>query len=357
MQRLRVLIAVAIVAASAASATVAQEETARVDPGAPFPPMTVQVLPAGGTALRPLNLGTVIGKSPILICYFLLGEAQSEDVFTQVQEMAGKDLKGKVTVYGATRLNRNLSLEATIDRLSILGGGMPVIIEEEPALGRALGISQVPSLSLIDAAGVLRITLARSLKQPVAARTTMTQAVMSAAARGPVPTVTSLPRYYPANELVGEQFPDFILKQFGGPERVKMSDRVGKGLNQGKITALLFWHPNCKHCKRAMPGVVAGLHSYAKYLDVVSIVDLKDEAETRNCQDTVRAHKIEFPVLEDEGRRITDMYKVISTPTMFFLRPDGVVDSVYTSGNVNYVPVFSSRIQSILGVGRGASGL
>jgi peroxiredoxin len=162
-----------------------------------------------------------------------------------------------------------------------------------------------------------------------------------------VPQSLRLPRYYPSEELVGEQFPDFILKEFKGDKRVKLSDYV----KEDRVTALLFWHPNCKQCKTAMPGIVTGANSYAKWLDIISVVSLKNSDEARNAEDTIRAHKMEFPVLEDEGKRVKDLYKVLSTPTMFFIRPDGVIDSVYTKGDVNYVPVFSVRIRKILKVG------
>ena len=100
-----------------------------------------------------------------------------------------------------------------------------------------------------------------------------------------------------------------------------------------------------------MPGIMVGYNAYKKWIDLVSVVDLKNADEIRNAEDTIRAHKITFPVLQDEDRRITDLYKVVSTPTFVFLKPDGAVDSVYTSGDVNFVTVFSAKIASLLGVG------
>ena len=84
-------------------------------------------------------------------------------------------------------------------------------------------------------------------------------------------------------------------------------------------------------------------------MDLISVVNLKDEDEERNCEDTIRAHKITFPVLRDEDRRVSGLFKVVSTPTLVIVRPDGIVDSVYTSGKANYLPIFKARVKAVMG--------
>ncbi|HET9481356.1 MAG TPA: redoxin domain-containing protein [Candidatus Polarisedimenticolia bacterium] len=350
MQRLRVLILLA--AAWLLGAAEGQPPPGRVPPGERMAPLKLMALKPGATALAPLDLAASIGRRPVVICYFLLGEALGEEALLHVQELAETELKGKADVYGAMKLGQRITIGQVAERLSLLGITLPVIVEEDLVLGGALGLTMAPAITLIDGSGTLRIADAKSLRQTVAPGLTMADAIRAAAKRGAVPTVARLPRYFPANELIGEQFPDFILKRFKSTERIKLSEVVARAKADGKITAVFFWHPDCKHCKKAMPGIVTGFHSYRKWLEIVSVSDLKNANEVVNAEDTIRAHKIPFPVLEDEGRRITDLYKVVSTPTMIFVRPDGVIDSVYTSGEANYVPIFSSRIQSILKAGR-----
>ncbi|MFQ5701459.1 MAG: redoxin domain-containing protein [Acidobacteriota bacterium] len=355
MQRLRVLRGLLLLAllAGGIAGPAAQEAIEKITPGQRVPALRVEVLRPGRSDVQPLNLGSLVGHRPVVVAYFRLGEAVGEEQFLEVQELVETELKGRVELLGAMLLGRKSTLEKAADRFSLFGVTVPVILEKQFRIGRALGVTTSPSISLIGADGVLRIADAKSLKQKVSSGMTLEQAIRSAARGGPVPTVMRLRRYYPANELVGRSFPDFMLKRFEDKERVRLSDHVGQ---EKKVTAVFFWHPNCKHCKKALPGIMVGYNSYRKWLDVVSVVDLKNQDEARNCRDTIRAHKIDFPVLEDEGRRVTDLYKVISTPTMFFIRPDGIIDSVYTSGEINYVPVFSSRIRSILKVGREYSG-
>jgi peroxiredoxin len=346
MQRLRVLIPAVVLAA--ALPVVAQ--AVRVEPGGAFPPgLKLQVLNSGGKDPAPLDLRPVVGKKPLVVCYIALGEPLGEEALVGLQERARGAWKGRVEAMGALKPSGGTTPSEVRERLSLLGVDLPVVLDSDFTLGTSLGVTTAPSLSLVDAKGTLRIADARSLKQEVAAGLKLEQAIESAARGGEVPTVAKLPRYYPANELVGESFPDFMLKQFEAATRVKLSDRVAAGGGK-KMVALLFWHPNCTHCKKAMPGIVVGWETYQKYIDLVSVVALKNPDEVRNAEDTIRAHHMSFPVLEDEGRRVTDLYKVVSTPTMFFIKPDGKVDSVYTTGEVNFVPVFSAKLRSILGV-------
>ena len=356
MQRLRVLtlpvLLLCALLTAAGGELPAQEDSPKVpfnmtSPGTKFPALRLNVLEPGATELTLLDLGAILGKKPIVFVYFLMGEGISEEVFLDVQEMAETELKDKVAVFGVIKLGRRYTLDAAIERLSLFGASVPVVVERNLLLANHLGVKTAPSISLIDHNGIYKVPDAKSLKQEIVRGINMRKAILNAARRGPVPQSLRLPRYYPAEELVGEPFPDFILKELNSDKRFKLSDYV----KESRVTALFFWHPNCKQCKTAMPGIVTGAISYEKWLDIISVTNLTNADEERNASDTIRAHKMEFPVLVDEGKRVRDLYKVLSTPTMFFIRPDGIVDSVYTKGDANYIPIFSVRIRRILKVG------
>ena len=314
--------------------------------GKVFPPQTVQVLMPGAATITSLDLADYLGKRPIAICYFVLGESIGEGVFQSVQKMALDELKGKIDVFATVRPGRKMSLAEAAEKLKALGVKIPTFIDEDFKLGSALGVNATPTISFIDAKGVLRIPEAKSLKQIIGGQSTMRDVLLWAADGGAVASYGRLRRYYPANELIGEHFLDFTLKEFKGERRIKFSDVAGK---PNKLTGLLFWHPNCPHCKVAMPGIVVSYATYKQKLDIISVVDIKNEEEAVNTDDTIRAHGIKFTVLEDEGKKVADMYKIVSTPTFLFIRPDGVVDSVYVSGETNYLPVFQARIKAVLG--------
>ena len=327
-------------------------QPARIQPGAAFTALELPVLRPGELQLSTIKLGASAGR-PLVICYFVIGDSLSEDVFLDVQKLAGGSARGKVEILGAAKLMGGTDVAKAAGRLSEMGASVPVIIEGGLTLATSLGLASVPAITLVDAGGVLRIAEAKSLRQTVAQGLTMSRAIQDAAQGKPVPTVARLPRYFPANELVGERSPDFSLQQFQGKEKVKLSELLDRNGRDNKITALYFWHPNCAQCKKVMPGIVVGANNYRKWIDVLSIAEIKDEDEARNCEDTVRGHGIPFPVLLDEGKQVTNRFKVISTPTMLFIRPDGVVDSVYTRADISYTAIFANRISSILKVEAG----
>ncbi len=357
MQRLRVLILasmVAMIASLGAHAWFLAGESgpAAGEPGKPFPPMRVRALYPGEADPKALDLGASLGKLPVIICYFMLGEPAGEETLLTVQQMANGPVKGGADFFGATRPGKKFTIGQAVTRLALLGVSIPVIVDERFELGAALGVAQAPAISLIDAEGVLRINEAKSLMQLVRGRASMADAITAAVRRKPIPTVKELPRYYPVTELVGTRYSDFTLKTFKGTDRVKLSDHVGSDHvgKEKKLTGLLFWHPNCTHCKVALPSIMTAYRRYQKLLDFVSVVDIKNADEARNAEDTIKAHGLTFPVLEDEGRRVHDLYKVVSTPTFIFVKPDGTVDSAYTSADVNYFTVIQARIRAVLNV-------
>ena len=364
MQRLRVLTPLlgAVLAGAAAFASVpgtpdtgASEppaaSPARVEAGSKIPPLKLSAIQPGQKQPTPLEIAAK-GK-PLVVCYLRIGESLGEEGLLSVQSLVSGPLKGKVDLLGATNPGTKVTVPALVDRLSLLGVTVPFVLDDDLQLGRMLSVTSAPSMALIDGAGTLRVMDAKSLKQQVVSGVTLKEAIEKAARGEQVPTVPALARYYPANELVGEPFPDFMLKKFESTERVKMSEVVARDKRDKKVPAIFFWHPNCPHCKKAMPSIMVGYRAYGKWLDLISIVDLKNADEIRNAEDTIKAHGVTFPVLQDEDRRISDLYRVVSTPTFVFLKPDGVVESVYTSGDVNYVTIFQAKVKALVGATAG----
>ncbi len=324
--------------------------------GQPLGVPEVAVLRPGEPVLQRVDLTRSLGRLPIVICYFRLGDPVGERVFIALQQLALGPVAEKVEVYGAVKPGPGLKLEGVADRLSSLGTVLPVIVDQEGfALGEGLDVTESPSIGLIDAKGLVRIADARSLKQVVSGTATLAEAIAWVAAGNPMPTIARLPRYYPVVELIGEPFPDFTLPRFGAEGSVTMSDQRAR--NKGKVIGVLFWHPACEHCLKVMPSILAGRRAAARSFDLISIVDVKGEDDARDTGDAIGAQGIDFPVLQDDRRRVHSLCNVITTPTLVFVRPDGIVDSVYYSGEVNYLTVIQARVKAVLGLGggRGAS--
>jgi len=344
--RILMLLAVVCVCSSAAARQDSQAPAQPVAPGSPFPSLAVKVLEPGAPALEPLDLGGLLGKRPIVLVQFAIGSGAGEGIVLSLQEMAS-GLKGDIAVMGAIQADTPEKVTAARQRLAALGIKLPVIVQDGPTLGLLLGGTKT-AISLIDHLGILRVAGAGGLKQKIGAGPDVEHAIRSAAARESVPTAGPLPLYKSTDDLIGERFPDFTLEALTG-EEVTLSQIVGKAQ---RVTAVLFWHPDSKESFQIMSGVVAGAASYNKWIDVISVVDLRNEDEVKRAREFIKTNGLTFPVLKDEERRAQARYRIGTLATMFFIRPDGTVDSVYTGTNVNYVPVFSVRIRRILKVGK-----
>ena len=342
--RLLMILAVVCVGSSVVARQDSSAPVQPVQPGQAFPPLMLQVLEPGAPAPRPLDFAKLLGKRPIVLVQFGIGSGAGEGIVLSLQEMG---LKGDIALMGAIQADSPERVATARRRLTTLGIKLPVIVQDGPTLGLLLGGTKT-AITLIDHKGVLRVAGAGGLKQKIGDGPDVEHAIRSAAAREPVPTAGPLPAYQSADDLIGERFPDFALKALTG-EEVTLSKIVGKAQ---RVTAVLFWHPDSKESFQIMSGVVAGVASYNKWIDVISVADLRNEDEVKRAREFAKTNGMTFPVLKDEERKVQARYRIGTLATMFFIRPDGIVDSVYTGTNVNYVPIFSVRIRRILKVGK-----
>ncbi|HKY31915.1 MAG TPA: TlpA disulfide reductase family protein [Candidatus Polarisedimenticolia bacterium] len=331
---------------SSASGGLTPPLAGRLSPGSRFTPFQTRALLPGRKEPSPFDLGALVGSKPILICYWVPGERSGEEALVEAQTLARGEWAGRVETLGAVRLAGGTTLARVVERAAALKIEIPVIVEESYDIGGALGIASAPSLSLVDGSGVLRVADARSFRQPVAPGETLAGMAARASRGETVPTVARLAPWYPASELVGTSPATLRLAPIAGGPPVSVPSPLPAGGR--KIRGIWFWHPDCGHCKNQLPGLLAAAATYGAYLDVVSVVNTGGEAGRRATEAVVKQYKIPFPVLDDDGGRAAETYRIVSTPTMIFITPDGSIDSVYTSSSANYVPIVSAKIRSIL---------
>ena len=318
------------------------EAAARAKIGEKFPALTLTVLPPKSEKTAPLDLAADLGKRPVVFVYFLLTSPVSEEVMTEVFQFAEKEAKGKVAVYPVVRLGKRFEITELAERMRLLGVDAPVITDEEGRLQKILGVGSVPSIALIDGTGALCFVRASSLKHPILGEVDVRESIRIAARGEEPPTVFNQMPYFPASDLVGERFRDFVLPEHGSGRDLRLADHV----KEGRLTALLYWSPACRFSRWTMPAFVAGHRTYGgKYLDLISVVRGAGSADVGKYADE---NKIAFPILDDRGKRFTSLYRVVSTPTLILIRPDGIVDSVYTDGKVNYFPVLMTKIRTLV---------
>ncbi len=312
-----------------------------VAPGAPFPPMRLTIVSPGSFASGSLDLAAHLGKQPVVLVYFKIGNALSEEIYLEVEDFVERELAGKVALYPVTALGRELELTELHERMRLLGLRRPVILDEEKQLRIALKVRFVPNIALVNAQGELSFSDARSLLHPVRGELTARDAFVMAS-RGERPPARVLWRHYPANDLKSRPFERLALPELGTGATLRIADFV----EPGKLAAILYWSPSCRYSKSVMPGVVAAQRTFGgKQLNLLSVVRDGDDEEVRRFADE---QGMSFPIARNRDKRFSTKYRVVSTPTLITIGPDGRIDDVYTSSNINFFAVLRARIEALI---------
>lgn len=302
---------------------------ARVAPGDPFP------------ALVP-ELAGDLGRRPVLLVYFIPGHSISEQILSDTAAFLAREIPGQVALLPVAGAGQGAGVSSLEERMRELRVKAPVVVDRDRRLAEALGAHVVPSIALVDAAGILRFDGASSLNHPLLAGITVAEAIRMAARGEEPPMVLKLLRHYVVNDWIGQPYLEFELPEYDSGKPVRLSDRIVPG----KVTAVLYWSPSDPHTQRVMPGLVAGHKTYSpKYLDLISVARDGTREEIRAFAGKLG---ISFTILENREKVFSNLYRVQSTPSLIVIRPDGIVDSVYTSGSVNYFTVLQAKIHSLI---------
>jgi thiol-disulfide isomerase/thioredoxin len=133
-------------------------------------------------------------------------------------------------------------------------------------------------------------------------------------------------QYFPATEMVGWCAPQFEAKKFDTNEVFKFSGKP----SGNRPLLLMFWSSTCKHCQVEIPLLVSWLKQNPHRVDILSVTQIRpDQPGVLSHREVTRRYikerQISWPVLEDTDGSITELYRNISTPTTFFITPQGSV--------------------------------
>ena len=132
------------------------------------------------------------------------------------------------------------------------------------------------------------------------------------------------PQKRPAELMVGQTAPDFKLNTTGGKEITKASQN-------GKITVLDFFAPNCPHCKRQIPTVDKLRPQYES--KGVEFVYVSQTMRGRVMEDAkiielLAQIKATGPLAIDSANTVGPLFKATSFPTMVILGKTGKIEAV-----------------------------
>lgn len=134
---------------------------------------------------------------------------------------------------------------------------------------------------------------------------------------------------------VGSPAPVFEITTSNG-ERVSLEDL------KGKPAVVVFWSAYCSSCKKEAPKLNQLAAEYsAKGIRVIGVsIDTSDARMNEGVKD----FGIEYEYARDQDTVVAKAFKVVGTPTVIFLDPDGMIGY---SGN-KLPEDYTSRLDSMI---------
>ncbi len=320
---------------------------ARVEPaafGVRFPAGTFGNLNASAAGPAKIDLGQVLGKKPVVLYYWIPRNKRSEEMFLALQAIAKRVGDSKLALYGVCATGPDMGPDLVGARCKELGIQVPVLHDEGFRIGQELRVQRVPNVTVLDREGRLRLSHGASLEQTLEYKMSLEDGIERVARTGELGTYGYLPPYYPAVEMVGKKAPDF--------ESATLSDGVNRRLasllDPKALNVLVFWSVDCPHCRKSLPEVNDWLGKHPQGYNIISVANVKNDADKTRTSEFAKLHDFKFRTVVDPGLQIGEAYNVVSTPTVFILRPDGVVDAVLLNLEDDWSRTFEAKRRELV---------
>lgn len=117
----------------------------------------------------------------------------------------------------------------------------------------------------------------------------------------------------------GERAPDFTLQSLEQGETT-FSDNEGRGV------LINFWASWCGPCKAEMPAIERQYEKFKEHgFEVLAVNTGESELSIRGF---VRAMDLNFPILMDPDKEVTQLYNIGPLPSSVFVKPDGTINAI-----------------------------
>lgn len=318
---------------------------APVPAGQPFPAWTYTNLNDGAGGPAKIDLAAILGKKPVIFCYWIAGLARSERILLDLQSLVNEVGAGKVALIGIAKpFGGSTDVLPIRQRIQDLKIQVPVLLDDTFRLGQQLLVQTVPSISAVDASGKLRLTNGGSLLQTLEYKMTLESAIRRLAGTGQMGTYGVLPRYDPVTEMIGKKSPDF--------EAASLDDGIPRRwsslMASDKVNVLVFWSVTCPHCQKELPKLNTWLQGHKDGINVVTAARVDNDQMKTKTQEFCRLSAFSFPTLVDPTFKIADLFNVNATPTILVIRPDGVIDSVVPAGEDTFAGFLEEKKKALL---------
>ena len=120
--------------------------------------------------------------------------------------------------------------------------------------------------------------------------------------------------------VIASTAPDFALRSVAGSNH-RLSE------HRGEVVALIFWASWCGECRHELERFEKLRATYAPAGLVVLSVSLDEEPG--RAADIARAAGIDYPVLLDEGKKVSRVYDADRLPLILLIDRNGVIRARY----------------------------
>jgi peroxiredoxin len=142
-----------------------------------------------------------------------------------------------------------------------------------------------------------------------------------------------------SSSLEGQAAPDFVLKSASG-ENLRLSEY------RGDVVMINFWATWCGPCRQEMPLLD---ELYGRYQRVgFSLLGINIDDDSRRAMKMVEELGVSFPVLFDESKAVSKLYKVDAMPVTVLVDRDGTVRYVHHGYKPGYEEKYLTEIRSLL---------
>ncbi|MDJ0794473.1 MAG: TlpA disulfide reductase family protein [Woeseiaceae bacterium] len=142
-----------------------------------------------------------------------------------------------------------------------------------------------------------------------------------------------------SSQLEGQTAPDFALKSSTG-ENMRLSEY------RGDVVMINFWATWCGPCRQEMPLLD---ELYQRYSRVgFNLLGVNIDDDSRRAMQMIEELGVDFPVLFDATKRVSEMYDVDAMPVTVIVDREGTVRYVHQGYKPGYEDKYLTEIRTLL---------
>ena len=142
-----------------------------------------------------------------------------------------------------------------------------------------------------------------------------------------------------SSEMEGQLAPDFALRSNSG-ENIRLSEY------RGNVVMINFWATWCGPCRQEMPLLD---ELYGRYERVgFNLLGVNIDDDSSRAMRMVEELGVHFPVLFDERKEVSRLYKVEAMPATILVDREGNVRHVHHGYKPGYEEMYLDQIRALL---------